>query len=84
MGGVTFAVFAFNSVDCTMTCGNNAWREVHAVLWDRAGARAAFAIFYLDRSSTFVTVAYALTLPDLSDPTGATGQVQLEATWTAR
>ena len=71
-------VLPFEDVDCT-ACGQGGWHEIHTLLWDPAGARLCFAIFYLFQPGDPVLLTYSLTLPDLSDPAGST---QLDATWT--
>ena len=76
--GTRHTVLAFDEVDCTADCGSPGWREVHSILWDEVAARACFAIFYLFDGAPEVLLAYALTLPDLSDPAGDVG---LAARW---
>ncbi|MCA9625156.1 MAG: hypothetical protein KC731_39300, partial [Myxococcales bacterium] len=76
--GTPHVVLPFEQVDCTSGCGAPGWREIHAVLWDPAAARACFGIFYLFDGDPEILLAYALTLPDLSDPAGV---LALEATW---
>lgn len=73
LGGIPFDLFVFADVDCTTACGEPpGWRELHAILRDRAGGRAGFAIFYLFQPGDPVLVTYSLMLPDLSDPSGTT------------
>lgn len=77
--GSPHTVLAFEDVDCTTECGQPGWRELHSILWDPAGERACFGIFYLFADEPDVLLTYALTLPDLSDPAGA---LALPASWT--
>jgi hypothetical protein len=80
LGTNSLQVFVFNTVDCRKGCGTPGWTELHSLLWDRAGARVCFAIFYLSEGDTsHVQLAYSLTLPTLDDPAG---NVLLPATWT--
>jgi hypothetical protein len=67
--GTTYAVAAFEQVDCRLCDDFGGWFEVHALLWD--GARVCFTIFYL-REGEPILATYALCLSDLSDPIGST------------
>jgi hypothetical protein len=81
LGGTSLELLVFDTVDCTLTCGTPGWTELHALLWDRAGQRACFAILYLmSNDTTHVRIAYSLTLPVLTEPAG---NLLLPATWTA-
>lgn len=81
LGPSEFTLLAWQSVDCTVDCGDPGWWEVHSLLWDPDGARACFGIFYLTEGSTQVRLTYSLSLPDLGDPAGDT---MLEADWSLR
>jgi hypothetical protein len=77
LGAGPMVVLPFEDVDCS-DCPGGPWSEVHTLLWDPAGARLCFAIFYLFSPGDPVVLTYSLTLPDLSDPAG---QTELEATF---
>ncbi len=74
--GTTYAVAAFEQVDCRLCDDFGGWYEVHALLWD--GEHLCFTIFYL-RDDEPILATYALCLSDLSDPVGST---LLDATFT--
>ena len=80
-GAGRLTVLPFDQVDCSAgSCTpGESWFELHTLLWDEAGGRVCFAIFYLYEDRDSVLAAYSITLPDLSDPAGTT---ELEATWT--
>jgi len=78
LGGAEMVLLPFETVDCR-SCGGAGWWEIHALLWRPDAGRACYAILYLRRDVLgSVLVAYALTLPDLSDPAGS---VEVPATW---
>src|SRR5262249_21682902 len=50
LGARMLSVYAFAAIDCASCASADVagWRELHALLWDAAAARACFGIFYLE------------------------------------
>jgi hypothetical protein len=74
----TFELVPFTAVDCS-ECGGTGWRELHAAMIDWSARSLCTAIIYLD-DPTFVSIGYALCLPELDNPFVAT---QFSASWSA-
>jgi len=72
LGGVDMVLLPFESVDCSQCPGGGGegWQELHALIYDPGAQRACIGIFYMEVPGT-ITMAYTITLPDLSDPGGA-------------
>jgi hypothetical protein len=71
LAGRTLALYPFGAVDCSQRCGDSAWQELHALIWDAEEEAASFAVVYLNEDPTrSVDVAYTVTLPRLTRDAG--------------
>jgi hypothetical protein len=79
--GEAFAVYPFNTVDCT-DCATPGWYELHAVLFDAATKNTCLGIFYLSAGTTSkVELAYDVCLPSVTAPL-PDDQLFFDSSWT--